>query len=309
MKLKHLAALALLCMGSATLARSLAKPPIDPAKDAPITVADVVDVDPALWVVKDKDTTIYLFGTIHILKPGLGWFDDEIKKAFDRSDELVVEMVEPSAAESQTIFAKYGMDKNGKTLTSKLPEADRAAYAALMKKLNLPVEMFEPLDPWAVAVTLQVVSLQATGFDPASGVDSQLESAALAAKKPVRAVETMEFQLGIFDDLPQDAQIKFLTESVRDFDEMSKGMDQLVNSWAKPDPEALAKLMNDGLSDPVLYKRLLADRNVTWAKWIDDRMKQPGTVFMAVGAGHLAGKDSVQEQLKRYKRKSKRIRY
>jgi uncharacterized protein len=309
MMMKYMLALALLCVGSMTMARSPAQPPLDPAKVAALGLIDVVDVDPALWVVKDKDTTIYLFGTIHILKPGLGWFDEEIKAAFDRSDELVVEMVEPSAAESQVIFSKYGIDQSGKTLTAKLAEADRAAYSALLKKLKIPAESFDPLDPWAVAVTLQMVSLQASGFDPTSGVDGQLEAAAKATKKPVSGVESFEWQLSLFDTLPQASQLQFLNESVRDFDEMGKGMEQLVTTWSKPDPDALAQLMNDGLTDPALYKRLLSDRNITWAKWIDERMKKPGTVFMAVGAGHLAGKDSVQNQLKKYKRKAKRVKY
>jgi uncharacterized protein len=309
MMMKHILALALLCMSSMTMARSLTQPPLDPAKTAALELIKVVDVDPALWVVKDKDTTIYLFGTIHILKPGLSWFDEAVKAAFDRSDELVVEMVEPSAAESQEIFSKYGIDQSGRKLSAKLAEADRPAYSALLNKLKIPMESFDPLDPWAVAVTLQMVSLQASGFDPNSGVDGQLEAAAKAVRKPVRGVETFEWQLSLFDTLPEASQLQFLNESVRDFDEMSKGMEQLVTTWSKPDPDGLAQLMNDGLVDPILYKRLLSDRNSKWAKWIDERMKQPGTVFMAVGAGHLAGKDSVQNQLKAYKRKSKRVKY
>jgi uncharacterized protein len=299
---KALFALTLLCCGSAASA-FVSVLPIKPAE------VETVDVDPALWVVKDKDTTIYLFGTIHILKPGLGWFDEAIKSAFDRSDELVIEMVEPSAAQSQAIFAKYGIDSTGKALTAKMSEAERTPYSALIAKLGLPIASFEALDPWAVAVTLQLVSLQASGFDPGSGVDGQLESAAIAAKKPVSGVETFESQLALFDNLPQESQLKFLAESVSGFDEMATGMAQLVDSWSKPDPEALAKLMNDGMSDPILYKRLLSDRNANWAKWIDRRMKKPGIVFMAVGAGHLAGKDSVQMLLKRYKRKAERVKY
>lgn len=299
--LKHIITLALIFTASMAQATDPASPIATPV--------ETVDVDPALWMVKDKDTTIYLFGTIHILKPGLGWFDEAVKVAFDRSDELVIEMVEPSAAQSQAIFAKYGIDSSGKALTAKMSEDERTAYTALINKLGLPVSNFEPLDPWAVAVTLQLVSLQASGFDPNSGVDGQLESAAIAAKKPVSGVETFESQLALFDNLPQASQLKFLAESVSGFDDMATGMGQLVDSWSKPDPEALAKLMNDGMSDPILYKRLLSDRNANWAKWIDARMKKPGIVFMAVGAGHLAGKDSVQALLKRYKRKAVRVKY
>ncbi len=270
---------------------------------------DVKDVDPALWVVKDKDTTIYLFGTVHVLKPGLSWFDDGVRAAFDRSDELVVEMVEPPMDKAQSIFIKYGVDTSGKALSSKLAEAERKAYQAVLEKLKIPTANFEPLEPWAVAMTLQLATLQAAGFDPASGVEVQLEAAAKVAKKPISGVETFEMQLGFFDTLPVDSQIKFLNESVTGFDELGTGMNALVDAWGKPDPDNLAKLMNEGLTDPLLYAQLLANRNADWAKWIDARMARPGTVFMAVGAGHLAGKDSVQRLLKKYKRKAKRVKY
>jgi uncharacterized protein len=281
----------------------------EPLKPVILPKIETVDVDPALWVVKDKDTTIYLFGTVHILKPGLGWFDDGVKKAFDRSDELVVEMIEPPAAQAQMIYTKYMLDQSGVPLSQKLPEKDRDAFKALMAKLNILKEAYEPLDPWAVAVTLQVTSLVANNYDPNSGVDSQLVSAAKAAGKPIKEIETFEWQLALFDTLPQESQVRFLQESITGFDELGKGMDQLIAVWSKPDPDALAKLMNEGLSDPALNKALLTDRNANWAKWIDNRMDKPGVVFMAVGAGHLAGKGSVQDMLRQYKLKARRVKY
>ncbi len=104
----------------------------------------VKDVDPALWVVKDEDTTIYLFGSIHILKPGLGWFDDGVQTAFDSSDQLLLELVEPPAAEVQALFGKLAMDQQGKTLRSKMNDADRAVYDAAMGKLGIPAPAFDP---------------------------------------------------------------------------------------------------------------------------------------------------------------------
>jgi hypothetical protein len=306
---KALLALCLICAGSMSLADPRTQATVDNAQLNNAGRVKIVDVDPALWVVKDRDTTIYLFGTIHILKPGLGWFDDEIKRAFDTSDELVVEMIEPPADEALKKYLKYALSSDGKTLSSKLSPADRDDFLTLVKKLGLKPEDQEPLDPWALAVTFQLASLQDGGYDPVSGVDGQLEAAAKAVNKPIRAVETFDSQLAIFDALPESVQVRFLMESVRGFDEMGKGMAQLVDTWSKPDPDALANLMNDGLSDPLLYDRLLKDRNAQWAQWINQRLARPGTVFMAVGAGHLAGKDSVQMLLKKYRIKAKRVKY
>ncbi len=277
----------------------------------PVAIPTVVqtDIDPALWVVKDSDTTIFLFGTVHILKPGLSWFDDGVKAAFDQSDELVMELVDPPAGEAQALFAKYGIDHSGTPLSSKLSDADKPAFKKAMEGLGLPEAAFEPLDPWAVAVTLQVYGLQKTGYDANSGVETTLTAAAKATNKKISGVETMGSQLAIFDSLPQDTQVRFLVESIKGLDQLGAGMDELVSKWSQPDPEALARLMNEGLSDPILFSRLLTQRNAAWSRWIEQRMKQPGTVFMAVGAGHLAGTVSVQQMLSAYGITTERVNY
>lgn len=268
-----------------------------------------VDADPALWVVKDKDTTVYLFGTVHILKPNLGWFDEAVKTAFDASDTLVLELVQPPADKMQALFVDLAIDKSGKTLRSKLSAEDLVKYDAAMTKLGLPVAQFDPFDPWAAAVTLQLVTLSKDGFDPGSGAESVITSAASQAKKEIIGLETAEYQLGIFDTLPEDKQIRFLIDGSSDLDKGKEVMASLVDSWASGNIDRLAKLMNDGLTDPVLYDRLLTKRNANWAKWIKERMAKPGTVFVAVGAGHLGGKTSVQKLLKKLKLKAKRVKY
>lgn len=279
---------------------------LDPVK---VEAVSVKDVDPAIWVVKDDDTTVYLFGTVHILKPGLGWFDEAVKDAFDKSDRLVLEMVEPSAAESQGIFMKVALDQSGKTLRSKLAESDRATYDGAMAKIGMPVEAFDPFDPWAAAITLQILGMTKSGFDMNSGVEKQLSAAAKASSKPVEGVETMAYQLNIFDTLPVEEQIAFLNESAKNVDQLGPGMDKLVELWAAPDPDALASAMNEGLKNPKLYSVLLTQRNANWAKWIDAQMKKPGVTFMAVGAGHLAGTTSVQALLPAYGLTAQRVVY
>ena len=279
---------------------------LDPVK---VAAPAMKDVDPALWVVKDEDTTIYLFGTVHILKPGLSWFDDAVKEAFEKSDRLVLEMVEPTAAESQALFGKLAIDQSGKTLRSKMSDADRPVYEAAMGKIGMPAEALDPFDPWAAAVTLSVVSMQKQGFDINSGAEKQLTAAANAAKKPIGGVETMEFQLGVFDTMPESEQIRFLIETAKLIDSSSQMMDQMVELWGKPDPDGLGRLMNEGLTSRTLYDALLTRRNANWAKWIKAELDKPGTTFMAVGAGHLAGPTSVQALLPAYGLSAERVVY
>jgi uncharacterized protein YbaP (TraB family) len=279
------------------------------AQQAPAASIETVDVDPALWVVKDADTTIYLFGTVHILKPGMGWFDEEVKAAFDKSDRLVLEMVEPDTATAQQLFAKYGLDTSGKPLTSKMTEDEKAIYAKAMEKVGLPVAAFEPLDPWAAAVTMQIMGLQKGGYDVNSGVETQLTAAAKASGKPIAGVETMESQLAIFDTLSQETQVRFLVESAKTVDDMTASMDNMVALWSKPDPDGLAQVMNEGLSDPKLHAALLTNRNANWAAWISKQLEKPGTTFMAVGAGHLSGSTSVPHLLTAYGIQAQRVEY
>jgi len=278
---------------------------LDPVKAAPA----VKDVDPALWVIKDEDTTIYLFGSIHVLKPGLGWFDDGVKTAFDSSDQLVLELVDLPAAETQALFGKLAMDQQGKTLRSKMNDADRAVYDAAMGKLGIPSPSFDPFEPWAAGIAMSLMAMQKAGFDPNSGVEKQLTAAAKVSNKPIAGLETAEFQLGIFDTLPEADQIAFLVETAKMIDDTNSMMDKMVNMWGSADTESLAQLLNEGMTSRALYDALLTKRNANWAKWISAQMKKPGVTFMAVGAGHLAGPTSVQALLPAYGLTATRVAY
>lgn len=278
---------------------------------APAVHAQAVkDADPALWVVKDADTTIYLFGTVHVLKPGLGWFDEGVKAAFDKSDELVLEMLEPDAATMQGLIMKTALNPAGPTLTEKLPADKREAYAKAMTDVGVPAAALDRFDPWFAAVTLSIAGLPKLGYDPESGAERTLSTAAKAANKQVIGLETAEQQLGYFDALPEPLQVKFLVSTVDDYPRMATELEKMIASWSAGDPETLGKTMNEELADtPELAKVLLADRNARWADWIEARLQKPGTVFVAVGAGHLAGAESVQMQLAKHKLTATRVAY
>jgi uncharacterized protein YbaP (TraB family) len=264
----------------------------------------------ALWVVKDADTTIYLFGTVHVLKPGLSWFDEAVKAAFDKSDELVLEMLEPDTATMQGLIMKTAVNAEGPTLTEKLPADKREAYAKAMTDVGVPAAALDRFDPWFAAVTLSLAGLPKLGYDPESGAERTLTTAAKAANKQIVGLETAEQQLGYFDNLPEPLQVKFLVSTVDDYPKMAAELDKMIASWSAGDPETLGKTMNEELADtPELAKVLLADRNARWADWIEQRLQKPGTVFVAVGAGHLAGAESVQVQLAKHKLTATRVAY
>ncbi len=268
------------------------------AAPQPQAAAARVAAHPALWVVKDDDTTIYLFGTVHVLKPSLSWFDGAVKKAFERSDTLVLEMVEPDAATMQQSVASRGLDLGGTPLSQKLPEAKRSAYAATLGALGIPPAGLDVFRPWMAAVTLSVAGLPKLGYDPNSGAEKVLAAAAKASGKPVEGLETFDQQLGYLADMAEPLQIKYLVSVIDDYPKMGSELDKMVARWAAGDPEGLAKVMNESLDEtPELAKVLLTDRNARWTDWIVHRLDQPGTVFVAVGAAHLAGQDSVVSML------------
>lgn len=268
--------------------------------------APMVNAKPALWKVSDKDTTIWLFGTIHILPAGITWYAGPIAQALEGSDTLVTEIVDPSDPAVQARVAQIALSDPPANLREKLPAKERAQYEAAMASLQLPVAAFDANDPWYAAVALSTLPLMKQGFGTMNGAEALL--IAKAGAKPHIGLETAESQLSLFDSLPHDTQVRYLGEVLKDLPKVGVEVRAMVDAWKAGKADDLARLMNEDESDPLLMKVLLVDRNKAWAKWIEDRLKQPGTVFVAVGAGHLAGKDSVQAQLAVDGIKAKRVR-
>lgn len=279
------------------------------AVNAPVTAPLVRDVDPALWKVSDGDTTIYLFGTIHVLKPGLGWFDDAVKASFDSSSQLVLEMLEPEPSEMMALVSRLAIDQEGKPLRDRLSANNRKAYENALATLGMAPDALDPMEPWMASVSVSMSALQLAGFDGATGVETALTAAAKADGKTIIGLETPEEQLGLFDRLPMANQLDYLNLTIRKLHETRSGMNKMIAIWSAGKPDRLAELMNEGIEDPLIYRQLLVERNLRWADWIGKRMDEPGTVFMAVGAAHLAGPDSLIATLAKRRMDVRRIAY
>ncbi len=256
------------------------------------------EMKPALWKVADADTTIYLFGTIHALPKNLVWLDGPVGTALAGSDELVTEIADATPSDQQKAIASLGL-LQGETLRSLMSDDDRSAYEALLTRLKIPPEAFDKYEPWLAGLTIGMTPYAMAGYGKDDGAESVLRKASLAKGKRQGALETLDYQLRLFDSLPRDAQLEFLDMAVRDFDKSFKLIDTMTQLWGAGDSDGLAKLLNDEMDDPELADTLLYNRNRTWAGWIRKRLDQPGHVFIAVGAGHLAGTKSVQDMLER----------
>ena len=290
---------------AAQTAPAAAPPPAAPAA----ATAALPDADPAIWVVKDPDTTIYLFGTFHALDGKSDWFNEEVKTAFDASKELVLELpATDDKAALQPVIMKYALDTSGKPLSEKLSPAAKEKYTKALAELGVPPTAFDKFKPFFAAITLVMAGAQKHGFTGESGAEAVLTKAAKEDNKPISGLETIDYQMSLFANMSDADQVKMLEETLDQLDELGPMFAEMNKHWTTGDADGMAKLMNDmNAQSPAMYKTLLVDRNANWAEWIDQRLDKPGIVFMGVGAGHLGGKDSVQNLLAKRGIESARI--
>jgi uncharacterized protein len=287
--------------------------PAAPAASAPApAAAPLPDADPALWVVRDADTTIYLFGTFHLLD-GRPWFNDEVKTAFDQSRELVVEVLLPEdPAQQQAAFLpivmRYAIDPQGRTISSRLTAAQNAELNRVLGQAGVPQGALDRFEPWFVSLTLTQLAAQQLQLNPQNGPEAVLRRAAAARNLPQAELETVESQIQLLDGIPEEDQLKGLREALDDISELPTKLAPMLEAWSRGDVERLAALLNEDLTDDrAMYDALFTNRNANWARWIGERMARPGTVFLAVGAGHLAGPGSVQDQLRTHGIEASRV--
>lgn len=258
---------------------------------------------PAMWRLSDEDTTIYIFGTVHLLRPELEWRTEAFDEAISSADKIVfeVDMKSPEAQRAiATDFLQRGMYEDGRTLKMALNDADEAVISAAFDSIGVPFDAMNTFEPWMASVYMGAQKLTNAGFDPEAGVESIITVEATAAGKSFEFLETISQQADAFDLLPEEEQITMLYETALLLDESPRMLDLLVDEWAEGDVDGIATLVANpdgyGFTDAA-YQSLLVKRNQAWVPQIEAMLEQPGSVFIAVGAGHLAGPDSVVRML------------
>ena len=257
---------------------------------------------PALWRVADDDTTIYLFGTIHMLPPGTDWRSAEVDQALARSQAVYLEAdVVSDPAGQAAMVARLGLLPPGERLTGRLTAEQTSQLRVAAGRLGLSMDALERMQPWYAAVVIANQAIVAAGFSTDGGVEAGLRDEARSAGKEMRYLETMESQLTILADMPADRQAAYLAFTIGDLDGAAANLEQMVSSWFRGDVEGLARVLieDDMARLPSLKEALLDRRNADWARKLAALLKdEPGEFFVAVGAAHLVGPDSVQEHLK-----------
>lgn len=256
---------------------------------------------PAVWVVSDADSTIVLFGSVHLLPKGVDWRPQALTEALATADDLWFETPMDDAArlEASRIVMAHGMLPKGQSLTKLLSRKDAARLKRVAKALRVPFKDLDRLQPWLADVTLAAAQISRDGGRSAEGVERVIDREAPA---PIarRAFETPGQQVSIFAGAPRSAQIASLADTLRSIEEDPNAFDTVVRLWAAGDVDGLAREAVQPIKavSPTLYRVLIQRRNANWTRQIAARLAGSGKTVMVVGAGHLVGPDSVPALLR-----------
>ena len=258
---------------------------------------------PALWKLSDSDTTIYLFGTIHLLPNQYQWRTAKFNHAVESSQQLIVEtIVDPDHPQQfASAFAQLAISPTPlPPILDRVSPGKRAALEAALAKIHATPAQLDHVKTWAVGFQLLGLQFAQLGLQGQEGPEIILRKQFAAEHKSVDELETIREQLGFFDGLSENAQRDFLEGVLDSPQAMAKEFGAMLSSWSRGDVPMIATVFNADLSgSPELANAMVARRNANWSKWIEQRMAQPGTIMVAVGAGHLAGNGSVIEMLQK----------
>jgi len=253
------------------------------------------------WKVTGKSGVVYLIGSVHLLSNDFYPLQPALEAAYKDSDLLVeeVDMAELTDPTAQLSLLGKAMLPSSTPL-DKVISAD--TYAVLSKRaavLVLPLEPFKMLKPWMVALTLVQMEWQQAGFDPQLGLDKHFYDQAKADGRTTQGLETAEYQISRLDGLSMEQQEHLLSESLKEADSEKANMRKLVDAWRTGDSAAVEKIvLADLKAEPVLYQRLLVERNRNWMPKIEALFARPKHALVVVGAAHLVGPDGLLAALR-----------
>ena len=263
---------------------------------------------PAMWVVRDADTDITIYGTIHAMPAGAKWLSKGAATRLDRADTLVLEAIVP---EDPRVIAPMmqarGLLATPRPLKDRVPAALHAKLDAAVAKSGMPPALLERMKSWLVAITLTQQVVLDAGLDPKSGVEWQLRERAAKKGTKLGELEGVAAQFALFDGLSTADQDALLAEAVSDAGAMQAQIDGIWKAWSAGNVDRIAAEFSDADASPAMKKALLTDRNAHWAAWVQARLAKPGRVMVAVGAGHLGGPDSLIAMLRARGLKVRRV--
>lgn len=261
-----------------------------------ILCAPLAAADGLVWALKGKTNTVYIAGSVHLLKRNDAKLPASLERAYAESEALVMELdlddLDPMQAARWLL--ERGTFTDGRTLKSAIGEERHAQFAAAVEELGLPIEAFERFEPWAAALTLVELAYARLEFDANSGVERQLEALARRDGKDIAGLETVEEQLGMLDELSAQDQRRFLEQTVDELDELAEQTDEMLAAWRKGDSKWLENMLAEEYAAfPSLYRALVLDRNARWMPRIEQLLAEKDDQLIVVGVLHLIGDEGL----------------
>jgi uncharacterized protein len=266
-----------------------------------LTVAQAAQAKTFAWKATGKGGTIYLMGSIHVMSASFYPLNPALEAAFKDADLLVeevdlAEMLDPMA--QMSILTK-GMLPSNQSLDKVLSPATLALVQKSIGDTSGAAAPLMRFKPWMLAITLQGMELMKAGFDPSLGLDQHFYDQAKEGGKAVQGLETVDFQISRFDGMTMEQQDRMLAETLKELATETATVDKLGDAWKSGDVATVEQLaLADLKSDPLMYQRLLVERNRNWLPKIEALFARRGRALVVVGAAHMVGPDGLIAMLR-----------
>lgn len=254
-----------------------------------------------MWKATGRGGVVYLVGSVHLLTQDFYPLNPALDAAYKDSDLLVeeVDMAEMLSPASQLGLLSRGMLSGDQSLDKMLTPSTYALLTKRLGDIGAPIEALRRMKPWMIALTIEALEWQKAGFDASLGLDKHFYDQAASDGKQVQGLETVEYQISRFDDMPMALQDHLLAETIRGIDTEQANMTKLISSWREGDAPTVERIvLKDLQSEPQLYQRLLVERNRNWLPKLDALFARKGHAFVVVGAAHLVGPDGLLAMLR-----------
>ena len=255
-----------------------------------------------VWAIHGEHNTVYLAGSVHLLKESDAALPSGFDRAYTGSRALVMELDlgKVDQLEAASWMMEHGTLPEGSSLRGTIGEDRYRRVNAEAIRLGLPMETLDQFTPWVLGLQLLELQYMQLGFNPEQGVEQQLERRARTDGKPTTGLETLAEQLGVFQTLSSEDQARFLDLIVTEMHEVGSETQSVISAWRTGDSGRLAALLGDEYkSFPALYRTLVTDRNRRWLPQIEKLLKDKDNYFVVVGALHLVGEGGLLELMRR----------
>lgn len=254
-----------------------------------------------LWKVVSKEGTVYLLGSVHLLRSDAYPLSRAIEQAFDDATQIALEvnMDALNSPDAQRMVLTKALLPEGNTLNEVVSPATYQAVQKKVEALGLDIQALKRMKPWFLSLSLVAMKMQQLGYDPQHGVDRHYFERARKAKKEVLGLETADFQIDLLDSLPAKVQEESLLQTLKELDQFETEFEQIVRAWAAGQEKQLSEMLLKSFKEyPEIYAKLITERNRNWLPKIENFFRTGNKTLVIVGAAHLVGREGVIDLLR-----------